>query len=155
MDPGLALTSDYPKSCALRVKDGEDTFDPDWKLDFADVTDGREAGMLRYLGDGKALLDVFHDERVEIDEETDAKELSNTANWRLWAIDLEELTGAPLEGLDFKAGGYQDVQVGQRTFLMVPNGDYSETTAYEVVNGEAVEGFKIQGSSYHMVRIAK
>jgi hypothetical protein len=154
--PGLTLTSDYPKSCALRVRNGEDEFDPEWQLNFADdVTGGREAGIMRYLGNGKALLDVFHDERVEIDADTDAQELSNTANWRLWTIDLDEKIGEPVDGLDFKAGGYTDVQVGNRTFLMVPNEDYSETTAYEVVDGAAVKGFEIQGSSYHMVRIAK
>jgi hypothetical protein len=152
--PGLTLTSDYPASCALRIKDGEDTFDPDWQLNFAeDVTDGREAGILRYLGDGKALLDVFHDERVTIDDDTDAQELVNTPNWRLWTIDLETKAGGPLEPFDFKAGGYTDIEVDGRTFLMVPNEDYSETTAYEVVDGEAVEGFKVQGSSYHMVRV--
>ena len=151
--PGLALTGDYPKSCALRVKAGEDSFDESWQLNFAaDVTDGREAGMLRYLGNGQALLDVFHDERVEIDEDTDAEELVNTANWRLWSINLDDLSGGPVEAFDFKAGGYTDVQVDGRTFLMVPNENYSETTAYEIVDGEAVKGFKIEGSSYQMIR---
>jgi hypothetical protein len=152
--PGLSLTGDYPKSCSLRIKDGENAFDPDWQFNFADdLTDGREAGIMRYLGDGKALLDVFHDERVTIDEETDAEELVNTPNWRLWSIDLEAKTGAPMESLDFKAGGYQDVEVDGRTFLMVPNDDYSETTAHEVVDGEATPTFKIRGSSYHMVEV--
>lgn len=152
--PGLTLTGDYPKSCALRVKSGDDGFDQEWQLDFADdVTDGREAGMLRYLGDGKALLDVFHDERVEIDADTDAQALANTANWRLWTVDLEDLSGGPIEAFDYKAGGYTDVQVDGRTFLMVPNGDYSETTAHEIVDGNPVEGFKIEGSSYQMVRV--
>jgi len=152
--PGLTLTGDYPASCALRIKDGEDAFDPDWQLNFAaDVTEGREAGILRYLGSGKALLDVFHDERTTIDENTDPQELMNTPNWRLWAIDLESRTGGPIESLEFKAGGYSDVQVDGRNFLMVPNEDYSETTAYEVVNGEATPGFKIQGSVDHIVKL--
>lgn len=152
--PGLTLTSDYPKSCALRVKAGQDSFDPNWQLNFAqDLTEGREAGIMRYLGDGKALLDVFHAERTTIDDSTDAQELANTPNWRLWTIDLEAKTGAPLEGLDFKAGGYTDIEVGDRTFLMVPNEDYSETTAYEIEAGEAVPGFKIQGSAYHMLKL--
>jgi hypothetical protein len=152
--PGLTLTSDYPKSCALRVKSGQDVFDPEWQLNFADdVTDGREAGILRYLGNGKALLDVFYDERADIGEQTDPQELSNTPNWRLWMVDLADNSGGPVEGLSFKAGGYQDVQVDGRTFLMVPNEDYSRTTAYEVKGGEAVKGFEIQGSSYHMVEI--
>jgi len=36
---------------------------------------------------------------------------------------------------------------------MVPNDDYSETTAFEVKGAEAVRGFSIQGSSYHMVQL--
>ncbi len=152
--PGITLVGDYAKNCALRVLDGQDSFDPNWQLSYADdVTDGREAGILRYLGNGRALLDVFHDERVSIDETTDPEELANTANWRLWSVDLETRAGAPIEGLDFKAGGYTDVPVDGRTFLMVPNEDYSETTAYQVVDGEAVPGFKIQGSSYQMARV--
>jgi hypothetical protein len=152
--PGLTLTSDYPASCALRVLAGQDTFDPSWQLDFAaEVTQGREAGILRYLGGGKGLLDVFHAERATIDPSTDPQELSNTPNWRLWSIDLESKTGAPVEGLDFRAGGYQDVEVGGRTFLMVPNDTYSETTAVEVVDGQAAAGFVIQGSAYHMVKL--
>jgi hypothetical protein len=109
--------------------------------------------MMRYLGDGKVLLDVFYDERVTIDDETDAQELANTPNWRLWSFDLETKQGGPIENLDFKAGGYTDVVVDDRTFLMVPNDDYSETTAMEIVDGEAVERFKIQGSSYNMVKL--
>jgi hypothetical protein len=152
--PGLTLTGDYPASCALRIKDGEDEFDPDWQLNFAaDVTDGREAGVMRYLGNGRALLDVFYDERVTIDESTDPQELMNTPNWRLWSFDLETKSGGPIEELDFKAGGYTDVQVDGRNFLMVPNDDYSETTAFELLDGEVKEGVKIQGSVDHIVKL--
>lgn len=153
--PVLSLTGDYPHSCALRVKRGEQNFDPDFQLNFAqDITGGREAGILRYLGDGKALLDVFHDERVTtVGADTDAEDLANTPNWRLWSIDLRGMTGAPLPDFDFKAAGYQDVAVDGRTFLMVPNDDYSETTSFEVVGGEVTERFKIQGSSYLMARV--
>ena len=153
--PGLALTSDYPKSCALRVKKDEDVFDQDYKLNFADITDGREGAMLRYLGKGQALLDVFHAERVEggINKDTDAQELVNLPNWRLWKIDLEKKSGGPIESLDYKAGGFTDVAIDGRNFLLVPNEDYSETTAYELQGDEAVKGFKIRGSSYDMRRV--
>lgn len=152
--PVLSLTSDYPHSCALRVKKGEQTFDPDYQLNFAqDITAGREAGILRYLGNGKALLDVFHDERVTIDKKTDAEELANTPNWRLWSVDLNKKTGEPVPDFDFKAAGYQDVDVDGRTFLMVPNEDYSETTSFEIAGDEVNESFTIQGSSYFMARV--
>jgi hypothetical protein len=152
--PGLALTGDYPASCALRIKDGEDSFDPDWQLNFAEeVTGGREAGVMRYLGNGQALLDVFHDERVTIDAETDPQELMNTANWRTWTFDLETKEGGPIEAFDFKAGGYSDVRVDGRNFLMVPNEDYSETTSYEMIDGQPKQGFKIQGSVDYVVKL--
>lgn len=152
--PVLSLTGDFPPSCALRVKQGEEAFDPDFQLNFAqDITGGREAGILRYQGEGKALLDVFHDERVTVSEDTDAEELANTPSWRLWSVDLRSMTGTPLPDFDFKAAGYQDVAVDGRTFLMVPNDDYSETTSFEVIGGEVTERFKIQGSSYFMARV--
>lgn len=151
--PGLALTSDYPKSCSLRVKAGEDDFDDEWQLDFAEVTEGREGATLRYIGDGKALLDVFHHERVEITETTDAQEVVSTANWRLWLVDLEEKSGAPLEGIDFKGAGLTDVRVGDRTLLMLPNADWSETTAWELVGSEVVKRFQVQGNSYQVLQV--
>jgi hypothetical protein len=151
--PGLTLTSDYPQSCALRVKAGEDEFDQEWQLNFADITDGREAATLRYIGDGKALLDVFHHEREEIADDTDAYELVATANWRLWLVDLEDNTGEPIEAIGYKGAGLTDVQVGDRTFLMLPNVDWSETTAWELVDGEAVERFKVQGNSYQVLQV--
>lgn len=148
------LLNGAPKNCALRVLNGQEAFDPDWQLTYADdVTEGREAGILRYLGGGRALLDVFHHDRASLAGPISTRELSNTPNWRLWSLDLEQRTGAPLEGLDFKAGGYQDVGVDARTFLMVPNDDYSETTAYEVRDGQAARGFSIRGSAYHLTKI--
>lgn len=149
-----ALMNGAPKNCALRIRDGQQTFDPDWQLTYSeDVTEGREAGILRYLGNGRALLDVFHHERAAMSADITTQELSNTPNWRLWSVDLEQRTGAPVEGLDFKAGGYQDVAMDGRTFLMVPNEDYSETTAYEVEEGRAAPGFRIRGSAYHMAKL--
>jgi len=152
--PGLTLTAGYPASCALRIRNGEDTFDPEWQLNFAaDLTDGREGAIMRYLGNGQALLDVFHAEMTTFDEATDPLELVQNPIWRLWTVDLQAMTGAPVDGLDFKAGGYQDVVIDDRTFIMVPNENYSETTAFEVVDGQALEKFKIQGNSYHMVKV--
>jgi hypothetical protein len=143
-----AVRSGAPKNCALRIRDGEETFDPDWQLTYADdLTDAREGGILRYLGGGRALLDVLHHDEAELGEQASSKELSESSSWRLWSVGLEAGTGAPVEGLDFKAAGYQDVAVGERTFLVVPNQGYSETTGYEVVDGRAKRVFRVPGSS--------
>ncbi len=152
--PAETLINDAPKNCALRIRNGQDAFDPSWQLTYADdVTAGREGAVLRYLGNGKALLDVFYDEEVPITAETTAEDLTAEPFWRLWIIDLNTMVGGPIEQLGYKAGGYTDVTVDGRTFLMVPNDNYSETTAWEITPTGAQEGFKIQGSSYQILKI--
>jgi hypothetical protein len=152
--PMETLVKGAPQSCSLRVLAGETTFDPDWQLRYADFADGREGAVLRYLGGGQGLADIFHDERTTITSETDPSELGQSSNWRLWTVDLESGTGAPIEGLDFKPGGYNDVHVGGRSFILMPSADYARTTGYELVDGVAVRRFEVQGSSYHMVELS-
>jgi hypothetical protein len=152
--PMEALVKGAPQSCSLRVLPGETTFDPNWQLSYADFAGGREGAVLRYLGNGQALADIFHDERTTITTDTDPSELGESSNWRLWSVDLETGTGAPVEGLDFKPGGYNDVHVGGRSFILMPSADYARTTAYELVDGAAVRRFAVQGLSSHMVELS-
>jgi hypothetical protein len=152
--PMETLVKGAAPSCSLRVLAGETSFDPDWQLRYADFAEGRQGAVLRYLGNGQALADIFHDERTSISSETDPSELGTSSNWRLWAVNLQTGAGAPIEGLDFKPGGYSDVRVGGRTFILMPSADYARTTAYELVEGAAARRFEIQGSSYHMVELS-
>lgn len=153
--PMETLVKGAPQSCSLRVLAGEEAFDATWQLRYADVADGREGAVLRYLGDGKALADIFYDERATISDATDPSELGESSNWRLWNVDLQAGTGAPVEGLDFKPGGYNDVHLGGRSFILMPSADYARTTAYELVDGDAVQRFAVQGLSSHMVELAR
>jgi hypothetical protein len=152
--PMEALVKGAPPSCSLRVLAGETTFDPDWQLRYSDFANGREGAVLRYLGNGQALADIFHDERTTITTDTDPAELGESSNWRLWSVDLETGTGAPVEALDFKPGGYNHVRVGGRSFILMPSADYARTTAYELVDGAAVRRFALQGLSSHMVELS-
>lgn len=152
--PMETLVKGAPQSCALRVLAGETTFDPGWQFRYADFAEGREGAVLRYLGNGQALADIFYDERTSITSETDPSDLGQSSNWRLWSVNLESGTGAPIEGLEFKPGGYNDVHIGDRTLILMPSADYARTTAYELVDGTAVSRFAIQGSSYHMVELS-
>ncbi|HEX5660803.1 MAG TPA: hypothetical protein VFX59_26600 [Polyangiales bacterium] len=149
----LPLVRDFPKSCALRVLAGQDTFDPGYKLDFAAQLDGHEGAMMSYLGNGQALVDVFHQERATYDASSDPQDLANTKNWRVWKIDLATGKGAPLEGLDYTGAGYSLAQVDGRSFLLSPDDEtYSATTASEVLNGALKPSFKIKGSTYAIIR---
>jgi len=147
------LVRGAPKSCAVRISAGADRPDADWTLPYADVTDGREAAMFSYIGDGKAMLNVFHDERATYDENTDPSALIGTANWRLWNIDPVAKTGAPVEGLDWMAGGASTFFLDDRVFVLIPGADYSVTTIHEIVDGRASRAFDVSGWSYQFTQV--
>ena len=152
--PMETLVKGAPESCSLRVLAGQTSFDPTWQLRYADFAEGRQGAVLRYLGNGQALADIFHAERTAITDATDPSELGESSNWRLWTVDVGAGTGAPIEGLDFKPGGYDVVRVGGRSFVLMPSAaNYARTTAYELDGSTAVQRFSIQGSSYHMVEL--
>ncbi len=74
--------------CALRLRRGEQTFDPDWYLDLADRTGGRPAdGVI--AGDGSLVwLSVFHEEQLdERPEDIDTADVAPA--WQWYAVDLE------------------------------------------------------------------
>ena len=141
-----------PKSCALRLNAGEDRFDEDWKLTFSELAEGREGAALSYVRDGHGVFAVFHHENVTIDGETDLQELALSDNWRLWSVDLERRVAAPLEGVDWLAGGYAVVHVDSRTFLMLPSADYASTRVQELSpDGRVSDRFEVPGDSYQIL----
>jgi len=128
---GPTLLSGHAQACAVRLRPGEDRIDPEWSLTFADVTGGREAAALRFVGGRKAVLSVFHDEEVRLDG-TDPASLADSAHWRFWMLDLDTLEASPIADIAPHAGGFATARIEGRTFLMVPSGDYESTNVYEL-----------------------
>ncbi|HEY8947008.1 MAG TPA: hypothetical protein VIM73_22345 [Polyangiaceae bacterium] len=150
-----ALMRDAPSPCVLRIKAGENRLDPEWTLDYREVTDGREGAMFSYLGDGRALISAFYDERTTFDETTDPWSYVGSSNWRIWTMDMESKTGAPLEGLDFNGGAFTPVQFDGRQLLLVPGGESENwaTQLYEITDGIAEPRVKLPGWSYQFVKL--
>ena len=148
------LTSGAAKSCALRINAGSDSFDPSWSLPYATMTEGREAAGFVYLSGNRGLLDVFHQERVTIDANTDPIDLALSNNWRMWTVDLTSRTAKQVEGLDWLAGGFSVVTLEQRSIVMVPGVNYARTYGYEVsAEGNAVKRFETRGWSSQLIRV--
>lgn len=118
------------RACVVRVLPDSDQVDPTWKLTFADVTAGREAATFRWLGGGKALMAVFHHERVELTPDADRYALTDSANWTLWSYDLAAGTAAPFEALGWHSAGLYGTRVDDKAILSVPSGDYASTATY-------------------------
>jgi hypothetical protein len=144
-----------PESCVLRVNAGESRFDPNWTLSYADYTDGRQGAMFSYLQNGQALVSAFYDERTTFDATTDPYSYVGSTNWRIWNVDVEGKTGAPVEGIDFNGGAFTPVQVDGRLFLMVPGGEAEgyATQLYELVDGRATPYVQLPGWSYQFVKL--
>jgi hypothetical protein len=142
------------RACAVRIKAGSDQLDPTWSLTFADVTNGREAAALRFIGDGKALMSVFHHERAQIEPTTDRYALVESANWSFWTIDLATREAKPTEGIGWHAGGFYSTRIDRRNLLFVPSADYASTVAYEMFpNGTTERRWDTKGWATRLFKL--
>jgi hypothetical protein len=148
-----SLVKGAPKSCALRLTPGASRLDPAWTLPYAGLTGGREAANFNYIGNGKALLSVFHQERVTIDPATDPGELAGTPNWRLWSVDLDAHTAAPFEDIAWNTGATSIFQLDGRVFAFVPGKDWALTQGYEIKDGKPTLAFEVRGWSYSFLKV--
>lgn len=124
-------------ACAVRILDGERTLDPSFSLTFTDVTDGREASSLRYIGDGRALITVHHAERLG--PEPDVATIADGADYKLWTLDLATRAAMPLETFGFHAFGTYGARIDGATLLFLPSADWTSTQTYRLESDGAAE----------------
>jgi hypothetical protein len=144
-----------PASCVLRINAGDSRFDPSWALDYGALTDGRRGAMFTYLPGNQALLSAFYEERTSFDATTDPWSYVGSLNWRIWSADLDSMTAAPVDGIDFNGGAFTPVSFDDRLFVMVPGGEAEgyATQLYELVDGVAAPYVKLPGWSYQFVKL--
>jgi hypothetical protein len=106
--------------------------------------------MFAYLQDGQGLISVFDDDRTSFEPTTDPWGYVGSNNWRIWNVDINGGSGAPLDGIDYNGGAFTPVQFDGRLFLMVPGGEEVNyaTQLYEVSSGRATPYVKLPGWSY-------
>jgi hypothetical protein len=154
--PELGLFGQGPATCVRRIKP-DATLDEDWAPDLAEWTGGRPVHVFRYMRDGKAVGTVLHVDEVDIDfdagyDEEKAGELA--AHWRLWLFDLEAETAQPIEGIEGISGGWYWANFDGRTFLFVPDAEWSSSKVFELdSDGNASERFQATGFITDWIRI--
>jgi hypothetical protein len=150
--PGGAAALAQPSTCVVRIPSGSDT--PELAFTLADVTGGREGGVMRYLGDGHALLSVLHEERVELSAETDPSAVAFADNWRFWSYDIAGGTAEPIESIGFNAGAQYSFDIDGTTRMLVALADYSATDIYDVTpEGEATKVIDTAGWAVRLFRV--
>jgi hypothetical protein len=114
----------------------------------AELTEGRQGGAFRYLGNGKALLSVLHGEHAAPAEPRDVAAVTNGANWKYWSYDMTTGAVTALDSLDWNSGGTYSYRIGDRTIILVPAGDYSKTSVFDLGDATAPTPlFETQGWS--------
>lgn len=127
--PGGAAVLDQPATCVVTVSPDDAV---SVAFDVADLTGGREGGALRPLGDGRAVLSVLHDEEAESGDPPDVAAVTFGAHWRLWSVDLASSTATVAEAFDWSAGAQYTFGIDDSTYMLVPAGDYTSTTVYNI-----------------------
>lgn len=134
--PGGAAVLDQPGTCVAEISpDDEVTV----AFNVADVTEGREGGAFQPLGNGQAILAVLHDEEADAGDPPDVSAVTFGANWRLWSVGVAAETTSVAEAFDWSAGAQYTFDLGDTTYIMVPAGDYTSTTVYDIGDVDAPE----------------
>ncbi|MCE9672238.1 MxcI [Myxococcus stipitatus] len=143
-----------PATCVVRIKAGELELDTAWTRSLSDLVGGRQTAAFRYLGNGVGLVAVFHDEEVEINANTAPSVVTSESHWKLWRVNLETGTASQVDGLGFIAGGYYAFTLDARTFLLLPETDYSKTVVWELgTTGAPTKRFETLGWAYQFVKV--
>jgi hypothetical protein len=160
-----ALTGSGALPCVVRLKP-DNTLDATWNTDLTDLTLGRQIKNFRYVGGGKAVAAVLHDE--EYGEGFDfSGYLANVDDFwanegryhRLWSFDLDARTAAPVSGtaFDYIYPGFFDARFDDRYFLFMTAGDTNQaagTVMQELAaDGSATTLFTIPGEALQWVRL--
>jgi len=154
--PTLGLYGLGPNLCVRRITP-DSTLDESWAPDLTSWTGGRPVNVFRYMRDGKAVGTVLHTDEVNIDfsagyDEDEAAELDN--HWRLWLFDLEAETARPIEGIEGIGSGFFWANFEGRTFLFVPNEDWSQSSVFELdTDGNATKRFESAGFINDWIRV--
>jgi hypothetical protein len=129
---GGAAVLDQPPTCVFELPAKGA---PRVAFSVPDVTLGRQGGALRYVGNGRALLSVLHDERFPPSDAPSASELTFADNWRFWSYDLATGSATLLESVSWNGGAQYSFDIDQKTYMLVAAADYSKTTVYELGDG--------------------
>jgi hypothetical protein len=143
--------------CALRLKAGEQTFDPEWALDTGRFTGGAPAIASLRAEDSKIWLRVLDEAAVDelgITFPAEYATLDTAPAWQWYLLDVE--SGEPAVRNDERplgSVGAMGMYVDGRSFVTIEKPDYSETTLLELTEDGFIERGAASGVIDEIVRV--
>jgi hypothetical protein len=129
--PAGAAVIDGPATCVVKVP-ADKPRSVELAFQVKDVTGGREGGAFRYLGDGRALLSVLHDDEAAEKGETDLEGVGYGPYWRFWSFDTNAQSATLLEEFGWNGGAAYSASARGHEYMLVPAGDYTSTEVYDL-----------------------
>jgi hypothetical protein len=129
----IAGNAKAPESCLLRVKSGDDKFDPNFYVPIANLTGGRPGGEL--VGRGADLfIRAFHEKEsgLTINDQTTTFDMTSAVAWRWWRLGAGASSAQELNSIPLSAAGSAPVVVDGRVFTSQSNAAYSESVLVEL-----------------------
>lgn len=150
-------TEGYPAPCMLRIPAGEQRFDPDFHIDLAGLTDGRDAGHL-VRGEGRdAFILALHTDLLdeEIGPNTELWAPYEASAWRWWRIELgSDAPGSVLEDVEPGSAAVQVLSAGGRDYIALANiEEGSSILLTPDAAGELKPGLRMGGLPYGLIKL--
>ncbi|HEX6244707.1 MAG TPA: DUF4374 domain-containing protein [Polyangiales bacterium] len=136
----------------LRVRAGEDTFDPDYFLDLSKELGGRQATTPAWWRGTEVFVRAYHEERgpqITDDIKAEPYLLLSERAWRYWKVDLageheaEHVDTLPWTSTD---GYFYRIAEENRLFLGVMAEDFANTSLYEVTDDGFSAAVQVRGT---------
>jgi hypothetical protein len=143
-----------PAGCLLRMKAGENQFDPNFMITTTDLTGGAPAGGV-VSGDGNSLwLRAFDETLFPVMPTTSALYILSAPAWRWWRVDLANPKSATVSAFPPGAGEVKFWTVAGHAIAGDPNQGYTITTLVDLsADGAPVAGALLDGQPSGIVKV--
>lgn len=144
---------DISHDCALRVRAGEATFDPDWELDLTTRAGGASVIGAAPAGGSKIWVKVF--EKESMTDSIPVEEIDwGLLVWRWGLLDMETNEDVVLDTQAELAVYYGTaLSIDERTYIPSSNADYTETTLLDLSSTSIRRGLLVPGELRNAVRL--
>jgi hypothetical protein len=142
-----------PGGCLLRMRAGEDGFDPEYYAEVAALAPGFGGGLVRGFG-SSAYVSVYDEQLRPLAQNTSALDLYGHAAWRFWRIELGSDAAATEVDLAPGAGTLRAFSVDGVTYATAASEDYATTTLVNMSGAEEpTSGLRVPGNVAGVVRV--
>jgi hypothetical protein len=146
------VTPSLPSSCVLRVRKGEESFDPTFVLNLEKAAGGRPAGFLLMASDGAFWTQAWYETRYATPPTW--ADRRNVEAWRWWRVSMDGTVATEEPSLTFSGGAAQAFVTDGRALTSQVTADYASAVLFDMnASGGPKRGLTVKGGLYGVARV--